>query len=95
MQGEEKMFIELTCAFTGHRPNSFHFGYDEEHPHCQRVKLAMLSQIVALIDNGVTTFLTGMALGVDLWGAEIVLGLKPARPNLPAHRRHSLRGSSG
>jgi uncharacterized phage-like protein YoqJ len=53
----------LTCAFTGHRPSSFHFGYDEQHPDCVKLKLIMASQIAALIDNGVKTFLTGMALG--------------------------------
>ena len=72
----------LTCAFTGHRPSSFHFGYDEQHADCVKLKLIMASQIAALIDNGVKTFLTGMALGTDIWGAEIVLALKEQRPDL-------------
>lgn len=71
-----------TCAFTGHRPTHFKFGYDEEHPDCIRLKLAMLEQICALIDNDVTTFLTGMALGVDTWGAELILALKKEKPEL-------------
>ena len=73
---------ELTCAFTGHRPSNFSFGYDEEHPDCTKLKLVMAAQIASLIANGVTTFLTGMALGVDMWGAEIVLALKSQRPDL-------------
>lgn len=74
--------MELTCAFTGHRPSSFSFGYDEEHPDCVKLKLIMAQQIASLIENGVTTFLTGMALGVDTWGAQIVLALKTQRPDL-------------
>lgn len=66
----------LTCAFTGHRPSSYRFGYDEEHPDCSKIKTLMTMQIVTLIENGVTTFLTGMALGADIWGAEIVLACK-------------------
>ena len=64
---------DLTCAFTGHRPSSYKFGYDEEHPDCCKLKALMTLQIVSLIENGVTTFLSGMALGADIWGAEIVL----------------------
>lgn len=72
----------LTCAFTGHRPSSFHFGYDEQHPDCVMLKLVMAWQIAALIDNGVYTFLTGMSPGVDFWGAEIVLAFQRLRPEL-------------
>lgn len=72
----------ITCAFTGHRPSSFSFGYDEENANCQRLKLLMASQTMLLIENGVSTFFTGMALGVDTWGAEIVLEFKKQRPDL-------------
>ena len=74
--------MKSTCAFTGHRPTHFKFGYHEEHPDCIRLKLVMLEQISALIDNGVTTFLTGMALGVDTWCAELILALKKEKPEL-------------
>ena len=73
---------ELSCTFTGHRPSSFSFGYDEEHPDCGKIKTLMTTQVLALIENGVTTFLTGMALGVDIWGAEIVLACKKHYPNI-------------
>ena len=71
---------DLTCAFTGHRPSSYKFGYDEEHPDCCKLKALMTLQIVSLIENGVTTFLSGMALGADIWGAEIVLACKKKCP---------------
>lgn len=73
---------ELTCAFTGHRPSSYRFGYDEEHPDCATIKILMTTQIAALIDNGVRTFLTGMALGADIWGAELVLRFKKEYPDI-------------
>ena len=40
---------DLTCAFTGHRPSSYKFGYDEEHPDCCKLKALMTLQIVSLI----------------------------------------------
>lgn len=73
---------DLTCAFTGHRPSSYRFGYDEEHPDCCKLKALMTLQIVSLIENGVTTFLSGMALGADIWGAEIVLACKKKYPQM-------------
>ena len=79
---EVNMEKELTCAFTGHRPSSYRFGYDEEHPDCESIKFLMASQIVALIGNGVRTFLSGMAAGADIWGAELVLRFKKEYPDI-------------
>ncbi len=76
------MTRELTCAFTGHRPSSYRFGYDEEHPDCMKLKSLMAEQIGALIGNGLRTFLTGMALGADIWGAELVLRFKKDFPDI-------------
>lgn len=73
---------EMTCAFTGHRPSSYRFGYDEEHPDCARIKILMTTQIGALIGNGVRTFLSGMAAGADIWGAELVLRFKEDYPDV-------------
>jgi uncharacterized phage-like protein YoqJ len=66
----------MTCSFTGHRPQRFSFGFDEEHTDCIKLKLVLSQEISKLIENGVTEFLSGMALGVDVWGAEIVLALR-------------------
>lgn len=74
---------ENTCAFTGHRPVRFEWGYDELHPDCVKLKLLLESQIVKLYELGVTTFITGMAQGVDQWAALSVLKL---RQNLPTLR---------
>ncbi len=68
---------EKTCAFTGHRPQSLPFGFDEADRRCRKLKKVLKKQILGLIKNeNVTHFISGMALGVDMYAAEIVLGLK-------------------
>ena len=70
------------CAFTGHRPSRFSFGYNEADERCLKLKALMRIQIVTLAGEDVTDFYTGMALGVDQWAAEIVLDIKKARPSV-------------
>ncbi len=77
--------IETTCAFTGHRPISFPWKYDETACDCVLLKDVLAEQISELIARGVTTFLSGMALGVDLWSARIVLNLRKENPALQLH----------
>ncbi|NLO86494.1 MAG: DUF1273 domain-containing protein [Clostridiales bacterium] len=74
--------IKNACAFTGHRPTHFHFQYNEEHPDCIAIKQAMNKEVCSLIEKGVTTFYSGMAQGVDMWGAELILALKRQVPKL-------------
>lgn len=76
------MDIKKHCAFTGHRPAHFSFGYDEQHPDCVELKGIIRTNVIKLIESGVTTFLSGMALGVDIWGAEAALELKTKYPHL-------------
>lgn len=73
------------CAFTGHRPKSFPWKYNEAAPDCVLLKDTLAKQIRLLADGGVTDWLSGMAQGVDLWAAEIVLGLKEKNPALRLH----------
>ena len=70
------------CVFTGHRPMRFSFGYDEEDDRCIYLKLIMAQEIVKLIESGVSLFYTGMAQGVDQWGAEIILSMKKQYPHI-------------
>lgn len=74
--------VETTCAFTGHHPKSFPWGYDEAAPNCVLLKEILAAQIKALADGGVTDFLSGMAQGTDLWCAQIVLDLRKNNPAL-------------
>ena len=75
----EKM--ALSCAFTGHRPYRLPF-HCEEDPGCILLKASLTEQIKGLIQGGVESFLSGMAMGIDLWAAEIVLCLRRENPNL-------------
>lgn len=69
-----------TCAFTGHRPQNLPFGFNEEDERCIDLKKTLREQIINLIENeGVTHFISGMAIGVDI---EIVLGLKASYPGI-------------
>ena len=71
-----------SCAFTGHRPTRFSFGYNENDERCLKLKALMATQIGSLIEKGVAVFYSGMALGVDQWAAEIVLDMKKNHPNI-------------
>lgn len=57
------------CCFTGHRPEKLNTSEKE-------VKAALHKQISQAVHDGFTVFITGMARGVDLWAAEIVLDLR-------------------
>lgn len=72
----------MVCAFTGYRPEKFSFGYDETHPDCVRLKEVLAREISRLAEDGYGTFLSGMAMGVDLWAAEAVLSQRERRPDL-------------
>lgn len=68
---------KTTCCFTGHRPQKLPFKFDEQHPHCVRLKELLRKEMVRLItEAGVTHFITGMALGIDQICAGLVLELK-------------------
>ena len=78
-------FIGRACAFTGHRPQKLPWRRDETVPGCVALKETLATQIAALVADGYTEFLTGMAEGVDLWAAQIVLSLRVTNPSLRLH----------
>lgn len=76
------MIKETTCSFTGHRPKGLPWGYNENDKGCIKLKKKLKKEIVKVIKNEYTTFITGMALGCDTICAEIVLQLKFKFPNI-------------
>lgn len=77
------MSIRKSCCFTGHRPQSFAFQFDEQHADCVRLKALLRQEIESLITiHKVKHYITGMALGVDQWAAEAVLELKEKYPEV-------------
>ena len=65
-----------SCAFTGHRPRSFSFGYREDSPEFCRLQERIRNTIVQVCNAGCRVFYCGMAEGVDLWCGEIVLNMR-------------------
>lgn len=76
------MELSNTCCFTGKRPQSFSFGFDESSKGCILLKEKLEVEIEKAINGGYKNFISGMALGVDLWAAEIVLKLKEKYPDI-------------
>ena len=57
------------CCFTGHRPDKMVLGENEIKPLLEKA-------IDEAIAGGYVTFITGMAMGTDIWAAEIILERK-------------------
>lgn len=57
------------CCFTGHRPEKLN---QSEEALCGMLR----AEIMQAINDGFTVFISGMARGIDIWAAEIVLELK-------------------
>ncbi len=77
--------MEISCSFTGHRPQRFPWRFNEDDPRCIALKSVLTEQIKALVESGATNFFSGMALGVDVWAAQIVLTLRETDPRLKLH----------
>ncbi|MBQ3108089.1 MAG: DUF1273 family protein [Clostridia bacterium] len=71
-----------TMCFTGHRPDKLPWGNDEHAPECRTFRLRLMAAVYHAVEEGYTRFLTGMAEGIDLMAAEIVLTLREAKPEI-------------
>lgn len=71
-----------TVAFTGHRPEKIRDGGNENSANVLQIKTELRRLILEKINAGCTCFLSGMAMGTDLWAAEIVLSLKQEYPHI-------------
>ena len=58
-----------TCCFSGHRP-------EKANMQEQDIKFRLRIEIDKAVKDGYTTFISGMARGVDIWAAELVLEKK-------------------
>ena len=67
--------MSKVCSFTGHRPSKFKFKYNEDDIECIKLKAKLIDEIEKLYFKGIKIFLTGCAMGVDIWCGEIVLQL--------------------
>uniref|UniRef100_A0AB39C751 DprA-like DNA processing chain A n=1 Tax=Bacillus phage KoopaTroopa TaxID=3234046 RepID=A0AB39C751_9CAUD len=74
--------FEKTLCFTGHRPDKL-YGYNYK-TEGNRLLLLKLRSIIEMYINrrGINTFISGMALGIDIWSAQIILALKKKYPHI-------------
>ncbi len=68
-------FRNNCCCFTGHRPEKLNISEEE-------AKRLLCIGIQTAIDRGFTTFITGMAKGIDVWAGEVVLKYKQIYPHI-------------
>lgn len=72
----------VTCCFTGHRPNSLPWGNKESSKGGKLFKKNLQKVVITAIDKGYLFFISGMAMGIDIIAAELVLKLKKKHPNI-------------
>lgn len=61
-----EMNRQRCCCFTGHREDKLQRPQKEVLEDLKR-------EITQAVEDGFTTFITGMAYGVDIWAGELVL----------------------
>ena len=66
------------CCFTGHRPQGLKRPEDD-------IRVDLENIILASAREGCHTFISGMACGVDIWAAEIVVRMKDQFPDMNFH----------
>ena len=76
------------CCFTGHRPQKLRRTEKE-------IKADLETAIQQAIADGYTTFITGMAYGVDIWAGQIVVRLRKGNPALHLIAAVPFRGFEG
>ncbi len=72
----------FTCCFTGHRPDKLPWGLDESDPRCLAIKRSMTRELEGLYRRGYRHFISGMAMGCDLYFAEAALSLRKRYPEV-------------
>ena len=72
--------MNKVCGFTGHRPSKLPWRYNETDSRCVALKTVLTEQITALIEAGVTQFLSGIAEGTDIFQMRSCL---PCVRNIP------------
>ena len=67
--------IEICCCFTGHRPEKL--GMSEND-----AKALLKAALDKAISDGYRFFISGMARGIDMWAADLVLQAREQNPDI-------------
>ena len=66
--------IARTCCFTGPRPKNYPWGNDKK---CEaKIEEKLKTAVQEAVESGYRHFISGMAVGIDLLAAKIVLQLR-------------------
>ena len=72
--------IARTCCFTGSRPKNYPWGRDKE---CEaKIEEKLKIAVQEAVERGYRHFISGMAVGIDLLAAKIVLQLRGDMPKM-------------
>ena len=77
----ENINNKIECV-TGNRPKGLPWKYNEGDRRCIQCKQEIKDVLLNDINNGYNYFISGMALGIDMIYAEIVLELQQLYPNI-------------
>lgn len=83
-----------TACFTGKRPQSMPWGFQEDAPEWGKLKRRLEEETCKAISLGYLNFISGMALGIDLYAAEFILHLKRRLPGLSLEAAIPCRGQT-
>ena len=83
-----------SCCFSGHRPSKLPWGYDELDPRCIEFKDRLFTVICAVYESGIKDFICGMALGCDMYCAEVVMHLKTMHSDISLRAAVPYRGQA-
>ena len=73
---------ELSCCFTGHRPDKLPWGSCENDDRCKALKKEISLCAEELYNKGCRHFISGMAAGCDMYFAEVISELKTLHPDI-------------
>ena len=82
MDNQSPKNSHISCCFTGHRPEHLPWGHMEARQDYMDYYLKLCRATEDMIEAGCRVFYCGMARGIDTMAAQIVLGLRDARPEL-------------
>ncbi len=74
--------VNLSCCFTGPRPEKLPWSYNEHDSRCISLKNRISDTIEAVYNSGIRHFICGMAKGCDMYFAEAVIALRDDLPGI-------------
>ena len=71
-----------TCCFTGHRPEKLFPGASLQSVPVRRLLSIIALHINTALEMGCDTFISGMARGIDIWAANLVIDMRRRHPDI-------------